>query len=74
LSEAPDSHIHSVGGTAGGADAAIVMKSTFSSTAFSKDPKKGLEVCWIIANPRHRKWYGEIGTMEGFPYLVPMAS
>jgi len=58
-----------VGGTAepaGGADAAIVMGSTFSSTAFSKDPKKRFAVYEIIAMPRHKKWYKEIGTGEGF--------
>jgi len=58
-----------VGGTAepaGGADTAIVMRSVFSSTAFSKDPKKRFEVYEIIAMPRSKKWYSEIGTKEGF--------
>jgi len=63
---APYKEVIAVGGTAGGADAAIVMKSTFSSTAFSKDPEKRLEVYEIIAIPRHKKWYSEIGTKEGF--------
>ena len=62
----PFKEVIAVGGTAGGADAAVVMRSTFSSAAFSKDPKKRFEVYEIIAMPRSKKWYSEIGTKEGF--------
>jgi len=42
------------------------MRSTFSSSAFSKDPKKRFEVYEIIAMPRRKKWYETIGRKDGF--------
>jgi len=65
----PFKEVIAAGGTAepaGGADTAILMRSTFSSTAFSKDPKKRFEVYEIIAMPLRKKWYETIGRKDGF--------
>lgn len=54
---APGQEIIAVGGTAGGADTAIVMKTAFSRNIFAKDPAKRPEVREILAMPKTRKWW-----------------
>jgi len=46
-----------VGGTGGGADTAIVLKTAFSANIFSKEPSERPEVREILAMPRVKKWW-----------------
>ena len=47
----------SVGGTARGADTAIVVKTTTAKEIFSSDKKKKLEVREVLAMPLEKKWW-----------------
>jgi len=51
----------SIAGTDKGADTAIVAKSTFSSSMFSRNSAERFQVLEIIAMPRIKKWYRRIG-------------
>jgi len=50
-----------VAGTGEGADTAIVARSTFSTWMFSSDSAKRFQVLEILAMPRKKKWYKNIG-------------
>ena len=54
----------SIAGTGSGADTAIVAKSTYPPCVFSKDSNKRFQLFEIIAMPRVKKWYKEIGIGE----------
>jgi len=56
--------IISIGGSGSGADTAIVAKSTYSPCVFSKDQNKRFQLFEIIAMPRVKKWYREMGIGE----------
>lgn len=53
----PGDEVISIGGTARGADMAIVMKAAYSCDIFAKDLAKRPEVREILAMPRTRKWW-----------------
>lgn len=51
----PSEEVIGVGGSSKGADTAIIMRSTYPTAVFSKDPKKRLEIEEIICMPRMKK-------------------
>jgi hypothetical protein len=53
----PFTEVVSIAGTERGADAAIVARSSFSSTVFSSDPGKRFVVHEILAMPREKTYY-----------------
>jgi hypothetical protein len=53
----PFKDVIGVGGSGRGADTAIVLRSTYSGTVFSKDKEKRLEIREIIAMPIKKKWW-----------------
>jgi hypothetical protein len=57
---APFKEVLSIGGTGKGADTAIVAHSSFSSTAFSSNPKKRFVINEILAMPRNKTFYKRI--------------
>lgn len=57
----PFDDVISIAGTDKGADTAIVAKSTFSSSMFSRDSAERFQVLEIIAMPRIKNWYRRIG-------------
>lgn len=52
----PYQEVIGVGGSSRGADTAIVVRATYPTAIFSKDPKKKLEIREIIAMPRAKRW------------------
>jgi len=50
-----------VAGTDKGADTAIVARPTFSTWMFNSDSAKRFQVLEILAMPRKKKWYRNIG-------------
>jgi hypothetical protein len=54
----------SVAGSDRGADTAIVAKTTYSYSVFSRDSDKRFQVMEIIAMPRAKKWYRSITIAE----------
>lgn len=60
----PFKEVISIGGTGKGADTAIVARSTFSTTVFSKDRKKRFEIKEILAMPRNKIFYTSISFGE----------
>lgn len=54
----------SVAGSDRGADTAIVAKTTYSYSVFSRDSDKRFQVMEIIAMPRAKKWYKSITIAE----------
>ena len=61
----PFKDVVSVAGTDKGADTAIVVRSTFSSTVFSSDPKKRLVLKELLAVPREKIFYSTVGPGAG---------
>jgi len=57
----PMADVIAIAGTDKGADTAIVARSTFSTWMFSSDSAKRLQVLEILAMPRKKKWYRNIG-------------
>jgi len=57
----PSVDVIAVAGTDKGADTAIVARSTFSTWMFSSDSAKRFQVLEILAMPRKKKWYRNIG-------------
>jgi len=53
----PYQDVIGVGGTGKGADTAIVVRATYPTSMFAKDPSKRLEVREIIAMPLAKKWW-----------------
>lgn len=53
----PFKDVIGVGGSGRGADTAIVVRSTYAGTVFSKDKDKRLEIREIIAMPLKKKWW-----------------
>ena len=53
----PGEEVIAVGGTASGADTAIVLKTAFSCDIFAREPEKRPEVREILAMPRTRRWW-----------------
>lgn len=53
----PYKDVIGVGGSGDGADTAIVLRSTFPGTVFSKDKTKRLEIKEILAMPLEKKWW-----------------
>ena len=53
----PFKEVIGVGGSGNGADTAIVLRSTFRGTVFSKDKQKRLEINEILAMPHSKKWW-----------------
>lgn len=53
----PFKEVISIGGTGKGVDTAIVARSTFSTTVFSKDSQKRFEIKEILAMPRNKIFY-----------------
>ena len=52
----PYNYVIAVGGTSRGADTAIVVKTTTTAEAFSKDESKRLEVREILCMPLKKSW------------------
>jgi hypothetical protein len=61
----PFREVVAMAGTDRGADTAVVVRSTFSSTIFSSDPDRRLIVHEILAMPRSKTFYANIGPGEG---------
>lgn len=53
----PFKDVIGVGGSGTGADTAIVLRSTYPGTVFSKDKEKRLEIREILAMPLLKKWW-----------------
>jgi hypothetical protein len=53
----PFKDVIGVGGSGVGADTAIVVRSTYPGTVFSKEKEKRLEIREIIAVPLQKKWW-----------------
>ncbi|MEM4406097.1 MAG: pyruvate kinase alpha/beta domain-containing protein [Candidatus Methanomethylicaceae archaeon] len=53
----PFKDVIGVGGSGVGADTAIVLRSTYPGTVFSKEKEKRLEIREIIAMPLQKKWW-----------------
>lgn len=53
----PFKDVIGVGGSGKGADTAIVIKSTYRGTVFSKNKDKRLEIREILAMPLAKKWW-----------------
>jgi len=53
----PFKDVIGVGGSGTGADTAIVLRSTYPGTVFSKEKEKRLEIREIIAMPLQKKWW-----------------
>ena len=53
----PFKDVIGVGGSGVGADTAIVVRSTYPGTVFSKEKEKRLEIREIIAMPLQKKWW-----------------
>lgn len=53
----PFKDVIGVGGSGIGADTAIVLRSTYPGTVFSKEKEKRLEIREIIAMPLQKKWW-----------------
>jgi len=53
----PYEDVIGVGGSAKGADTAIVLRATYPGSLFDKDPAKRLEIKEIIAMPIAKKWW-----------------
>jgi hypothetical protein len=53
----PNKDVLAVAGYGGGADTAIVVKTCFPETLFSRDPQKRLEIREILAMARKKKWW-----------------
>jgi len=51
----PSEEVIGVGGSSRGSDTALIMRSTYPTAVFSKDPKKRLEIKEIICMPRSKK-------------------
>ena len=56
----PFKEVVSIAGTDKGADTAVVIRSTFSSTVFSSAPEKRLVIKEILAMPRNKVFYKNI--------------
>lgn len=56
----PFKEVVSIAGTGKGADTAIVMRSTFSSTVFSADSEKRFVIKEILAMPRNKVFYKKV--------------
>ena len=56
----PFKEVVSIAGTGKGADTAIVVRSTFSSTVFSADSEKRLVIKEILAMPRNKVFYKKV--------------
>ncbi len=52
----PFQEVIGVGGSSRGADTAVVVRATYPTAIFSKDPQKKLEIREIIAMPRVKRW------------------
>ncbi len=61
----PFREVVAMGGTDKGADTAVVVRSTFSSTVFSSDSDRRLIIHEILAMPRNKTFYASIGPGEG---------
>jgi len=57
----PSMDVIAIAGTDKGADTAIVARSTFSTWMFSSDSTKRFQVFEILAMPRKKQWYRNIG-------------
>jgi hypothetical protein len=53
----PYKYVIGIGGSGAGADTAIVLKSTYPTTVFDKEPKKRLEIREILAMPLDKMWW-----------------
>jgi hypothetical protein len=53
----PYENVIGVGGSGTGADTAIVLRATYPSCVFDKDPAKRLEIKEVIAMPISKKWW-----------------
>lgn len=53
----PFKDVIGVGGSGRGADTAVVLRSTYAGTVFSRDKNKRLEIREIIAMPLKKKWW-----------------
>ncbi len=53
----PFKDVIGVGGSGTGADTAIVLRSTYPGTVFSKDKEKRLEIREILTMPLLKKWW-----------------
>lgn len=53
----PYKDVIGVGGSGDGADTAVVLRSTFPGTVFSKDKCKRLEIKEVLAMPVEKKWW-----------------
>ncbi|MDI9644274.1 MAG: pyruvate kinase alpha/beta domain-containing protein [Candidatus Verstraetearchaeota archaeon] len=53
----PYKDVIGVGGSGDGADTAVVLRSTFRGTVFSKDKSKRLEIKEVLAMPLEKKWW-----------------
>jgi hypothetical protein len=53
----PYEDVIGVGGSAKGADTAIILRATYPATVFDTDPAKRLEIREIIAMPTSKKWW-----------------
>lgn len=53
----PYKEVISVGGSGDGADTAVILRSTFKGTVFSRDRSKCLEIKEILAMPSEKKWW-----------------
>lgn len=62
----PSVNVISIAGSDRGVDTAIVARTTFSSSMFSRDSAQRFQVLEIIAMPRVKKWYKTIGVGEVF--------
>jgi len=56
----PFKEVLAIAGTEKGADTAVVMRSTFSSTIFSSDAQKRFVINEILAMPRNKSFYKSI--------------
>jgi len=56
----PFKKVVAIAGTGKGADTAVVIRSTFSSTVFSSDSQKRLMINEILAMPRNKIFYKSI--------------
>jgi len=54
---APYQDVIAVGGSGTGADTAIVLRATYPSVLFDKDPSKKMEIKEIIAMPIAKEWW-----------------
>lgn len=53
----PYKHVIGVGGSGQGSDTAVVLRSTYPATVFSKEKEKKLEIREILAMPLEKKYW-----------------